>query len=86
MLATDKCYDAVNSASGDTVQRRMTYMELATSAQTPTDPCNVHGEPRIHLVGYGPSASTIGANRAGRSAARQLRRLLRDQGELPRTA
>jgi thioredoxin reductase len=46
----------------------------------------VAGEPLIHLVGYGPSASTIGANRAGQSAARQLRRLLRPQGELPRTA
>lgn len=29
-------------------------------------------EPRIHLVGYGPSASTIGANRAGRAAAEEL--------------
>lgn len=28
--------------------------------------------PRIHLVGYGPSASTIGANRAGRAAASEL--------------
>ena len=46
----------------------------------------VAGEPRIHLVGYGPSASTIGANRAGQAAARQLRRLLRPPGELPRTA
>ena len=45
----------------------------------------VAGEPRLHLVGYGPSASTIGANRAGQSAARELRRLLRPQGELPRT-
>ena len=26
-------------------------------------------DPRIHFVGYGPSASTIGANRAGRDAA-----------------
>ncbi|MCY0949282.1 FAD-dependent oxidoreductase [Streptomyces sp. H27-S2] len=31
---------------------------------------------RIHLVGYGPSASTIGANRAGGAAAREIRRLL----------
>lgn len=31
---------------------------------------------RVHLVGYGPSASTIGANRAGRAAASDLRRLL----------
>jgi len=29
-------------------------------------------QPRIHLVGYGPSASTIGANRAGRAAAKEL--------------
>lgn len=29
-------------------------------------------DPRVHLVGYGPSASTIGANRAGRAAAEEL--------------
>jgi NAD(P)H-nitrite reductase large subunit len=29
-------------------------------------------DPRIHLVGYGPSASTIGANRAGATAASEL--------------
>lgn len=29
-------------------------------------------DPRIHLVGYGPSASTVGANRAGAVAAREL--------------
>ncbi|GGJ54668.1 NAD(P)-binding domain-containing protein [Deinococcus roseus] len=29
-------------------------------------------DPRIHLVGHGPSASTIGANRAGRAAASEL--------------
>ena len=29
-------------------------------------------DPRIHLVGYGPSASTIGANRAGGAAAGEL--------------
>ena len=28
--------------------------------------------PRVHLVGYGPSASTIGANRAGGAAAQEL--------------
>ncbi|ACO48061.1 putative Flavin-binding monooxygenase-like protein; putative pyridine nucleotide-disulfide oxidoreductase (plasmid) [Deinococcus deserti VCD115] len=32
----------------------------------------VASEPRIHLVGYGPSTSTIGANRAGRAAASEL--------------
>ncbi|MFD4762164.1 NAD(P)-binding domain-containing protein [Streptomyces sp. NPDC058439] len=31
---------------------------------------------RIHLVGYGPSASTIGANRAGRAAVHAITRLL----------
>ncbi|WP_433859170.1 NAD(P)-binding domain-containing protein [Streptomyces kronopolitis] len=31
---------------------------------------------RVHLVGYGPSASTIGANRAGRTAVRDIRWLL----------
>ena len=33
-------------------------------------------DPRIHLVGYGPSASTIGANRAGSAAASELLALL----------
>lgn len=32
----------------------------------------VKNDPRVHLVGYGPSASTIGANRAGGAAAREL--------------
>ncbi|MEU8519016.1 NAD(P)-binding domain-containing protein [Streptomyces sp. NBC_01216] len=32
---------------------------------------------RVHLVGYGSSASTIGANRAGRAAVTEIRRLLR---------
>ncbi len=29
-------------------------------------------DPRIHLTGYGPSASTIGANRAGATVAREI--------------
>ncbi|MFF1284020.1 NAD(P)-binding domain-containing protein [Streptomyces sp. NPDC058299] len=36
----------------------------------------VVADPRIHLLGYGPSASTVGANRAGRAAVRDIRRLL----------
>jgi cation diffusion facilitator CzcD-associated flavoprotein CzcO len=36
----------------------------------------VAAEPRVHLVGYGPSASTIGANRAGRAAVAELLKLL----------
>lgn len=34
-------------------------------------------DPRVQLVGYGPSASTIGGNRAGRAAATAVRRYLR---------
>ena len=33
-------------------------------------------DPRIQMVGYGPSASTIGANRAGRTAAKGVLRAL----------
>jgi hypothetical protein len=33
-------------------------------------------DPRVQLVGYGPSASTIGGNRAGRAAATAVRRFL----------
>lgn len=40
------------------------------------DGTRVVAEPRVHLVGYGPSASTVGANRAGRTAALELRELL----------
>jgi NAD(P)H-nitrite reductase large subunit len=36
----------------------------------------VAADPRIHLVGYGPSASTVGANRAGSAAAGELSRFL----------
>ncbi|NKY25694.1 NAD(P)-binding domain-containing protein [Nocardia gamkensis] len=36
----------------------------------------VAADPRIHLIGYGPSASTVGANRAGRTAALELTRHL----------
>jgi hypothetical protein len=31
-------------------------------------------DPRVQLVGYGPSASTIGGNRAGRAAATAVHR------------
>jgi membrane peptidoglycan carboxypeptidase len=50
LLATDKCYDTVKSADGNTVKKRTTYVELATSAQMPTEPCNVHGEIRTRLA------------------------------------
>jgi hypothetical protein len=34
------------------------------------------GDPRVQLVGYGPSASTVGASRAGRQAALAVSRHL----------
>jgi thioredoxin reductase len=37
----------------------------------------VAADRRIHLIGYGPSQSTIGANRAGRAAATAVSQLLR---------
>lgn len=38
-------------------------------------------DPRVQLVGYGPSASTIGANRAGRTAAKGVQRALASRTE-----
>jgi cation diffusion facilitator CzcD-associated flavoprotein CzcO len=37
----------------------------------------VAADRRVHLIGYGPSQSTVGANRAGRAAATSVSRLLR---------
>ncbi|MFD6176391.1 MULTISPECIES: FAD-dependent oxidoreductase [unclassified Isoptericola] len=42
------------------------------------DGTQVDGEPRVHLIGYGPSASTVGANRAGRDAVVRIVRYLDD--------
>ncbi len=54
MLATDKCYDAIRGPTGDIVQKRTTYMEMATAAQMPTAPCNVHGGPAPGMVAEAP--------------------------------
>ena len=56
LLATDKCYDAVKTANGDTVQRRTTYTEIATPSQAPTELCNIHGEPRARLAREFPAS------------------------------
>jgi cation diffusion facilitator CzcD-associated flavoprotein CzcO len=40
------------------------------------DGTRVVADPRVHLVGYGPSASTVGATRAGRAAAKAIRESL----------
>jgi len=50
LLATDKCYDSVKSSDGEKIHRRTTYVEIATSTQMPTEPCNVHGEAKARLV------------------------------------
>jgi len=36
----------------------------------------VASEPRVHLIGFGPSQSTVGANRAGRAAVQEVEKLL----------
>lgn len=43
-------------------------------------------DPRVQLVGYGPSASTIGANRAGRFAARGVAQALASASSSDRPA
>ena len=40
----------------------------------------VAGEPRVHLIGFGPSQSTVGANRAGRAAVDAITRHLTAAG------
>lgn len=40
----------------------------------PLDGTAVAGDPRVHLIGFGPSQSTVGANRAGRAAVASLLR------------
>jgi cation diffusion facilitator CzcD-associated flavoprotein CzcO len=37
-------------------------------------------EPRVHLIGFGPSQSTVGANRAGRAAVASVARVLTARG------
>jgi cation diffusion facilitator CzcD-associated flavoprotein CzcO len=49
------------------------------------DGSRVVAEPRLHLVGYGPSASTIGANRAGRRAVHEIQQLLLSRPDPLRT-
>jgi cation diffusion facilitator CzcD-associated flavoprotein CzcO len=46
------------------------------------DGTRVAAEPRVHLIGYGPSSSTIGANRAGRAAVTGILKMLAEQDKL----
>jgi 1A family penicillin-binding protein len=58
LLATDRCYDTIKNATGDEVHKRTTYVEIASSSQMPTEPCNVHGDPSARLVRDLPSAES----------------------------
>ena len=46
------------------------WIRGSATAVVPSSWMPPYADPRVQLVGYGPSASTIGANRAGRVAAR----------------
>ena len=46
------------------------------------DGTQVASDRRIHLIGYGPSSSTIGANRAGRAAVAGIIRMFEEQDKL----
>src|SRR5947208_8706565 len=49
LLATDKCVEKIKTSAGET-EEKTTYLELVTSDQKPTEPCNVHGELRASLT------------------------------------
>jgi len=49
LLATDKCVEKIKTSEGET-EEKTTYLELATSDQKPTEPCNVHGELHASLT------------------------------------
>jgi cation diffusion facilitator CzcD-associated flavoprotein CzcO len=51
-------------------------IQLLTTSHDVQTAVTAARDPRVQLVGYGPSASTIGATRAGRAAAHAVRRQL----------
>ena len=51
-------------------------IRLLTSTRDVQSATTAADDPRVQLVGYGPSASTIGGNRAGRAAAIAVRHAL----------
>src|SRR5213075_2383798 len=69
LLATAKCYDTVKGPTVDPVQKRTTYMEIATAAQMPNELCNIHGEPRARIV---TETETKGAEAPRAEAAADL--------------
>jgi membrane peptidoglycan carboxypeptidase len=49
LLATDKCVEKIKVADGE-MDEKTTYLELATSAQKPSETCNIHGEMHASLT------------------------------------
>src|SRR2546430_2307355 len=49
LLATDKCVEKIKTSAGET-EEKTTYLELVTSDQKPTEPCDVHGELHASLT------------------------------------
>src|SRR6478672_182734 len=49
LLATDKCIEKIKMADGER-DEKTTYLELASSAQKPTETCNIHGEMHASLT------------------------------------
>ena len=48
LLATDKCVEKIKTSEGEA--EKTTYLELATSDQKPSEPCNIHGELHASLT------------------------------------
>ena len=49
LLATDKCVEKIKTSEGE-AEEKTTYLELATSDQKPSEPCNIHGELHASLT------------------------------------
>jgi len=64
-------------------QGGIALLQSGSDVQTAT---TAERDPRVQLVGYGPSASTIGGNRAGRAAALAVRRQLGSRPVAPARA
>ena len=72
---------ASTPSSGRPASRRPSRTSSRCGCATSAARITVRGtrsavEPRVHLIGFGPSQSTVGANRAGRAAVTELDRLL----------
>ena len=68
---------AVNHLAPLRLKSRYGGIRLLTSTSDVQTATTAAVDPRVQLVGYGPSASTIGGNRAGRAAALAVDRYVR---------